>query len=99
YGEGHERGEHHRLGQEPVGRRANYSSSCCAASLVTTLKSSSVVTSPPTDPEVTISRSKRLMILPLRVLGSASVKRICSGLAKLPISLATHRRNSSPSAS
>ena len=29
------------------------------------------------------------MILPLRVLGSASVKRIASGLANLPISLAT----------
>ena len=37
------------------------------------------------------------MILPLRVLGSASVKRICSGLAKLPISCATHWRSSSPS--
>ena len=63
-----------------------YSSSCCAARRVTTLRSSSVVTSPPTEPEVTISLSSRRMILPLRVFGSASVKRICSGLAKLPIS-------------
>ena len=39
------------------------------------------------------------MILPLRVLGRASVKRICSGLAKLPISCATHLRSSSPSSS
>ena len=49
-------------------------------------RSSSVVTSPVTAFDVTISRSSRRMILPLRVLGSASVKRICSGLAKLPIS-------------
>jgi hypothetical protein len=46
--------------------------------------------------DVTISRSRRRMILPLRVFGSASVKRICSGLAKLPISCATHWRSSSP---
>ena len=37
------------------------------------------------------------MILPLRVLGSASVKRISSGRAKLPISCATHWRSSLPS--
>ena len=39
------------------------------------------------------------MILPLRVLGSASVKRISSGRASEPISLATHLRSSSLSAS
>ena len=39
------------------------------------------------------------MIFPLRVLGRLSVKRICSGLAKLPISCATHFRSSSPSSS
>ena len=40
-----------------------------------------------------ISRSSRRMILPLRVLGSESVKRMSSGLAIGPISLATHWRN------
>ena len=44
--------------------------------------SSSVVTSPLTVCDVTISRSSRRMILPLRVFGSASVKRISSGRAK-----------------
>ena len=58
------------------------------------LKSSSVVTSPATVCEVTISRSSRRMILPLRVFGSASVKRISSGRANAPISCATHCRSS-----
>ena len=35
------------------------------------------------------------MILPLRVFGSVSVKRMSSGLASAPISFATHLRNSS----
>jgi hypothetical protein len=82
---------------EPILGKTGTCSSCCAASLVTTDKSSSVVTSPTTVFDVTISRSRRRMILPLRVFGSASVKRICSGLAKLPISCATHLRSSSPS--
>ena len=57
-----------------------------AASFVNTPRSSRVVTSPATVLLVTISRSNRRMILPLRVLGRLSVNRICSGLAKLPIS-------------
>jgi hypothetical protein len=44
---------------------------------------------------VASSRSKRRMILPLRVLGSMSVKSISSGLASPPISFATHWRSSS----
>src|SRR5438874_62239 len=40
-----------------------------------------------------MSRSRRRMILPLRVLGSASVKRRSSGRAKAPISLATCSRS------
>ena len=59
--------------------------------------SSSVVTSPATVWLVTISRSSRRMILPLRVFGSPSVNRISSGRAKAPISFATHCRNSCPS--
>ena len=51
--------------------------------------SSSVVTSPRTAPLVAISRSSRRMILPERVFGSASVKRISSGRASAPISLTT----------
>ena len=51
--------------------------------------SSSVVMSPRTAPLVAISRSRRRMILPERVLGSASVKRISSGRASAPISLTT----------
>ena len=35
------------------------------------------------------------MILPLRVFGSVSVKRMSSGLARAPISFATHLRSSS----
>ena len=54
-----------------------------------TVKSSSVVTSPFTSPLVASSLSSRRMIFPLRVLGRASVKRIWSGLAKLPICLPT----------
>ena len=45
------------------------------------------------------SRKRRRMILPLRVLGSESVKRISSGLASAPISFATHVLSSSFSAS
>jgi hypothetical protein len=36
-----------------------------------------------------MSRSRRRMILPLRVFGSASLKRISSGRAMAPISLTT----------
>src|SRR5580693_6890232 len=47
--------------------------------------------------DVTISLRRRRIILPLRVFGKLSVKRICSGLAKLPISCPTHLRSSSAS--
>ena len=60
-----------------------------------TVKSSRVVVSPLISPLVASSRSKRRMILPLRVLGSAWVKRMSSGRASEPISLATHSRSSS----
>jgi CubicO group peptidase (beta-lactamase class C family) len=45
-----------------------------------------------------IERKSRRMILPERVLGRLSAKRISSGLASAPTSSATHRRNSSASA-
>ena len=51
--------------------------------------------SPLTSPLVASSRSRRRMILPLRVFGSMSVKRMSSGRASAPISLLTQRRNSS----
>ena len=54
-----------------------------------TEKSSSVVVSPATEPLVAISRRRRRMIFPDRVLGKASEKRISSGRASAPISLAT----------
>ena len=69
--------------------------SSCSFNFAITLKSSSVVVSPFTSPLVASSRSRRRMIFPLRVLGSASVKRMSSGLARAPISLATHLRSSS----
>ena len=46
-----------------------------------------------------IWRSRRRMILPLRVLGRASVNRMSSGRASAPISLTTCARNSSRSLS
>jgi hypothetical protein len=52
-------------------------------------------TSPLISPCVASSRSSRRMILPDRVLGSASVKRISSGRASEPISFETHFRSSS----
>src|SRR5215472_12135777 len=73
-----------------------YSSS--SFSLAITERSSSVVTSPRTSPSVASSLSSRRIIFPLRVFGSASLKRISSGLASAPISLATHCRSSSFSA-
>ena len=45
--------------------------------------------SPLTSPLAASSFSSRRMILPLRVLGRESVKRIWSGLARLPICLPT----------
>ena len=54
-----------------------------------TEKSSSVVVSPTVALPAASSRNRRRMILPLRVLGSASVKRMSSGLARAPISFAT----------
>ena len=51
--------------------------------------------SPFTAPPAATSLSSRRIILPLRVLGSASLNRISSGLASEPISLATQARNSS----
>src|ERR1700680_3209882 len=73
---------------------AGYASSLSLSRAIT-LKSSSVVMSPLTSPLVASSRSRRRMILPLRVLGSMSVKRMSSGLAIAPISLATHFLSSS----
>ena len=52
-------------------------------------ESSSVVVSPVVSLPAAMSRSRRRMILPLRVFGSESVKRMSSGRAKAPISLAT----------
>ena len=71
--------------ESDIARRLILSS--CSFSFARTLKSSSVVVSPLTSPPVAISFSRRRMILPLRVLGSASVKRISSGWASAPISL------------
>jgi hypothetical protein len=65
----------------------NYSSSCLNFS--STDRSSSVVTSPATALPDAISRRRRRMILPERVFGSASVKRMSSGFASAPISFAT----------
>src|SRR6185503_8234718 len=75
-------------------RRTPYYSSS-SFNFASTAKSSSVVTSPFTSPLVASSRSKRRMILPLLVFGSASLKRRSSGFASAPISFATQRRNSS----
>ena len=55
-------------------------------SLARTPRSSSVVVSPLTSPPAASSRNSRRMILPLRVFGSESVKRMSSGLASEPIS-------------
>ncbi len=63
--------------------------SSSARNFSSTEKSSSVVTSPATEPLVAISRNKRRMILPERVFGSISLKRISSGRASAPISLVT----------
>src|SRR5262249_8102585 len=65
----------------------SYSSS--SRNFARTEKSSSVVVSPTVALPEARSRSRRRMILPLRVFGRASVKRISSGFAKLPIALAT----------
>ena len=70
-------------------------SSSLPLSFSNTEKSSSVVVSPVTDPVAAISLSSLLMILPLRVFGRASLKRISSGLARAPISLTTCCRSSS----
>ncbi len=59
--------------------------SSAALSFASTLKSSSVVVSPVTLLPLAISFSKRRMILPLRVFGSASAKRTSSGFAIAPI--------------
>ena len=54
--------------------------------------SSRVVVSPSSGLPEAMSRSRRRMILPLRVLGKASVNRIMSGRAMAPISLTTCSR-------
>ena len=75
----------------PSGPRAisapRYSSSL--RSFASTLRSSSVDVSPVDSRPAATSLSSRRMIFPLRVFGSASVKRMASGLANLPISLDT----------
>src|ERR1035437_9666674 len=73
--------------------------SSASRSLAMTVKSSRVVVSPLISPWVASSLSRRRMILPERVLGRASVKRIPSGRAREPISFETHLRSSSLSAS
>jgi hypothetical protein len=60
-----------------------------------TLKSSSVVVSPLISMPDAICLSRRRMIFPKRVFGNASAKRMSSGFAIGPISLATCWRNSS----
>src|SRR6266702_3775981 len=76
-------------GRTPDGLReatgAGYSvpSYCCLID-ARTAGSASVVVSPRTLPSA-ISRSRRRMILALRVLGSSAVKKILSGLAIAPI--------------
>src|SRR6185369_11642056 len=77
--------------------RHGHSSS--ALSFSSTEKSSRVVTSPATVPLVAISRNKRRMILPDRVLGRASLNLISSGRASVPISFTTCSRSSWFSAS
>src|SRR5271170_915778 len=59
-----------------------------------TAMSSRVVVSPVTAPLVASSRSRRRMILPLRVLGNKCVKRTSEGRAMEPIVLATNSINS-----
>ena len=78
-------------------------SSCGAAAAwsrisSTTPGSASVVVSPRSRPSAT-SRSRRRMILPLRVLGRSSVKMTVLGRAMAPILVATCWRSSSPSSS
>ena len=63
-------------------------------SFASTLKSSSVVVSPVTAFPLATSFSRRRMIFPLRVFGSASAKRISSGLAIAPMCMPTCSRNS-----
>src|SRR5207244_3344250 len=58
-----------------------------------------VVGSPAVCLPAAMSRGSRRMIFPLRVLGSASVKRMSSGRAKAPISLATCSRSTRLSSS
>ena len=72
--------------------KASYSSA--SRSLAMTVKSSRVVVSPLTVPPAAICLSRRRMIFPQRVLGSASAKRMSSGLATAPISFATCWRSS-----
>src|ERR1044072_3374332 len=77
-----------------VGFDSRHVHSSSARNFSSTDKSSRVVTSPATVPLVAISRSKRRMILPDRVLGSASVNLISSGRARAPISFTTCSRSS-----
>jgi len=65
-----------------------YSSSYCSFSFATTVGSANVVVSPITRPSA-MSRSKRRMILPLRVFGNSAANRISSGRAMEPIFFAT----------
>jgi len=59
--------------------------SSAALSRANTFRSSSVVVSPSVARPAAMSRNSRRMILPLRVLGNALVKRISSGTASAPI--------------
>src|ERR1041384_3469802 len=78
----------------PTSRQAADCHSSLLASLARTLRSSSVVVSPLISMPLAICFRRRRMILPERVLGSASAKRTSSGLATGPISLPTWLRNS-----
>ena len=64
--------------------------SSASRSLAITVKSSSVVMYQEISPCVASSLSMRRMILPLRVLGRNSVKRMSSGRAREPISFESH---------
>ena len=74
-------------GCSPSCEVARHSSS--ARSFASTRRSSSVEVSPLASLPAATSFSSRRMILPLRVFGSASVKRMPSGRANLPISFST----------
>src|ERR1051326_6792847 len=85
-----------RVGQaEPRSPRWRLLYSSALESRARTLRSSRVVVSPLISLPDAICLRRRRMILPDRVFGRASAKRISSGFATGPISLATCWRNSS----